>query len=164
MSRYNYTFQGYDEAKMAHAVGISLPISPKQAVEICNYLKHRSIKSAKAIIARVREMKQAIPFKRFNKNVGHKPGIAAGRYPQHATREILKLIASAEANAHNKGIIGELYISHMNAHRAPPQPRSGRTPGEAKRAHVEITVMAQVEENITEKKKAVSSKGTKVSQ
>jgi large subunit ribosomal protein L22 len=154
---YNYTFQQYDEKKMARAVGRSLPISPKQSVEICNHLRHRSIAQAKAILGRVLEMKAAIPFKRFNKDVGHKPGIAAGRYPQIASKEILALLNSVEANAQHKGLGADLYITHMNAHRAPPGPRAGRTPGEAKRAHVEIIV----EEKKVEKKKYTPKKGAK---
>src|ERR1700675_3037047 len=96
---YKYTFQGYDEKKMARAVGVSLPISYKQATEICSHLKHRNVESAKTILNAVFKMKQAIPYKRFNKDVAHKPGIAGGRYPQNSTKEIYKLIESVEANA-----------------------------------------------------------------
>ncbi len=137
---YKYTYNGYDEAKMARAVGVSLPISPKESVEVCNFLRYRSTVAAKNILHRVLEMKMAIPFKRHNADVAHKPGIAGGRYPRNVSREILKLIESAEANANNKGLNKDLYITHMNAHRAPPQPRGGRTPGEGKRAHVEIVL------------------------
>lgn len=155
---YKYTYQGYDKEKMARAVGVSLPISYKQSREICHHLKHRGTDAAKNILSRVLEKKQAIPFKRFNMDVGHKPGIAAGRYPRNATREILKLIESAESNANNKGINGDLYITHMNAHRAPSHPRSGRTPGEAKRAHVEVVVEAKSEQSSAEKTKQKSNK------
>ncbi len=140
MTQYRYTFQGYDEKKMARAVGLYLPISPKQAREICSHIKHRNIDAARRILNNVLEMKEAIPYKRFNKDVPHKPGIAGGRYPQNATKEILKLIDSVESNANSKGITNNIYITHMNAHRAPPSPRGGRVPGEAKRAHVEIVV------------------------
>jgi len=155
---YGYTYQGYNKEKMARAVGVSLPISHKQAVEICNHLKHRSVDSAKNIISRVMKKKEAIPFKRFNMDVGHKPGIAAGRYPQNASREILKIIESAVANASNKGISTDLYITHMNAHKAPPSPRTGRIPGEAKRAHVEVIVE---EKKVEKKTKRPESKAAK---
>jgi len=150
---YNYTYQGYNKEKMARAVGVSLPISHKQAVEICNHLKHRSVEAAKNILSRVMKKKEAIPFKRFNMDVGHKPGIAAGRYPQIASKEILKIIESAVANAGNKGISNDLYITHMNAHKAPSSPRTGRIPGEAKRAHVEVVVEEKkIEKKVREKK------------
>jgi large subunit ribosomal protein L22 len=151
---YRYTFQGYNEERMARAVGVRLPISPKEALEVCSFIKHRPLERAKKILNNVLEYKQAIPFKRHNADVAHKPGIAAGRYPQNVCREILKIIESVEANANNKGLTNELYITHMNAHRAPPQPRGGRVPGEGKMAHVEIVV----EELKKEEKKAVKSK------
>ena len=154
---YSYTFQEYDEKKMARAVGVSLPISPKQSTEICSHLKHRSTTQAKAILERVLEQTAAIPFKRYNQDVAHKPGMAAGRYPRNASREIMKLIESVEANAQNKGLGSDLYITHMNAHRAPAGRRAGRTPGEAKRAHVEIIV----EEKKIEKKERTARKETK---
>ncbi len=147
---YKYAFQNYDEKKMARGVGISLPISHKQAREICSYIKNKKVDMVKKSLNRVLEMKEAIPFKRFNMDVGHKPGnIAAGRYPQNSTWEILKLVESVEKNAINKGLSKELYIASACAHIAPAGPRGGRTAGEAKKAHVEIII----EEKEVEKKK-----------
>ncbi len=151
MASYKYAYQGYDEKKMARAVGVSLPISYKQAIEICRYLKNRSLVSAKNAVNDVLAMKKAVPYKRFNMDVGHKPGIAAGRYPQKASREILKLINVAEANANVKGL-SNLHIKHMSANRAPAGPRAGRIPGEAKRAHVEIVIEEKQEEKKAERK------------
>ena len=138
---YKYAFQKYNEKTMAKGVGISLPISHKQAREICAYIKNKKVEAVKKSLNRVLEMKEAIPFKRFNMNVGHKPGnMAAGRYPQNSTFEILKLVESVEKNAANKGLSKELYIASAIAHIAPASPRGGRTAGEAKRAHVEIII------------------------
>jgi large subunit ribosomal protein L22 len=135
-----YSFQKYDGKTMARAVGVSLPISFKQAREICHLLKNKRVDDAKKILNRVLEKKQAVPFGRFNRDVGHKPGrIAAGRYPQKASGEILELVNSVEANANNKGL-GNTSIIHMNSHKAPSHPRAGRTDGEGKRSHVEIVV------------------------
>jgi large subunit ribosomal protein L22 len=154
---YRYTFQNYNNDKMARAVGVSLPISYKQAREICHFIKNRPLEEAKRILNAVLEMKQAIPYKRFDQNIPHRSGnIAAGRYPQRASTEILKLIESAEANANSKGL-KDLFINHMNVHRAAPGARSGRTAGEAKRAHVEIVV----EERKVEKKQYVKKVKTK---
>jgi large subunit ribosomal protein L22 len=157
MTQYKYTYQGYDEKKMARAVGLFLPISGKQAVEICNFLKHRSLNSAKNILNSVLDMKMAIPYKRFNKDIPHRRGIMAGRYPQNASKEILTILDSVEANANSKGLTKDLFITHMNAHRAPSAGRGGRTAGQAKRAHVEIIV----EEKKVEKKKYTPKKAKK---
>lgn len=135
-----YVFQGFEKSKMARAYGVSLPISSKEASEVSKFLRHKSLKSAKAILNRVLEKKQAIPYKRYNSDVAHKPGIAAGRYPRNLSREILKLFDSVEANANQKGLTQDLYITHMVAYRAPPSPRAGRVPGEGERAHVEIVL------------------------
>ena len=149
-----YSFQGYDGKKMARAIGVSLPISFKEAREICHFLKNRPTEIAKKILNSVLEKKQAIPYKRFNMNVPHKPGMAAGRYPRSSSKEILKLIESVEANANSKGI-NSPFIIHMNSHRAPESPRSGRSPGATKRAHVEIVV---AERKVEEKKQRVKAK------
>ena len=146
---YKYSFQAYDEKKMARAVGVSLPISPKQAREICSFIKHNSLDQAKKKLERVLDMTGAVPYKRFDQDVAHKPGMAGGRYPQNATKEIKRLLASVEANAINKGLTKDLYITHMNAHRAPSGPQGGIVPGESKRAHVEVIL----QEKKLEKKK-----------
>jgi len=148
MTQYGYAYQGYNQEKMARAVGIALSISFKQAMEICSFLRHKKLESAKQILESVLDMKQAIPYKRFNKQIPHRPGMMAGRYPQNASSAVLKILESVESNANAKGLTNNLYITHMCAHRAPAIRRGGRVPGEAKRAHVEIVV----EEKSVEKK------------
>lgn len=138
--KQGYAFQGYEKSKMARALGVSLPISPKESYELSNLLRHKSLETAKAILNRVLEKKQAIPYKRYNADVAHKPGMSSGRYPRNLSREILKLLESVEKNANAKGLTNDLYIVHMNAHKAVSSPRGGRVAGEGKRAHVEIVV------------------------
>jgi len=132
---------------MARALGISLPISFKQSIEICDFIRNRNVNYAKTVLSRVMEHKQPIPFKRFNMNVGHKKGsIAAGRFPKKASKEILNLINHVEANAQFKGLnTANLVITHINANKAPKVMRSGRKRSrEAKRTHVEIVVREKV--------------------
>ncbi|MBN2420883.1 50S ribosomal protein L22 [Candidatus Woesearchaeota archaeon] len=156
MTQYRYAYQGYDAKKMARAVGIGINISFKQAMEICKHIKHRSLESARTILNSVLEMKQAIPYKAHNKDVPHRAGMMAGRYPQNASKEILKLLDSVEANANSKGL-SNLYITHIIANIAPAIRRGGRNAGEGKRAHVEIVV----EEKKVEKKKYTPIKDRK---
>ena len=95
-----------DEKEIAKASGMSLPISTKQSIEICNFIRNKTLEKAKAILERVLEKKEAIPFKRFGSDTGHKRGaIGAGRYPQKTAKEILKVLDSVEANAQAKGLI-----------------------------------------------------------
>jgi len=94
-------------------------ISPKHAREICNYIKGKNVTKAKMYLEDVIALKTAVPFKRFNRDVGHKKGkIGPGRYPQKVASEILKLIESAESNAEYKGLEPErMRIAHIMTQR-----------------------------------------------
>ena len=109
----------YNKETMAKVEGRSLPISTKQAIEISNFIRRKKVQKAKIYLEAVLNMKKAIPFTRFNKGVGHKPGIGPGRYPINASKNVLMLLNSAEANAQFKGLnTSNLVISHINADKA----------------------------------------------
>ena len=134
-----YAFE--EKQGMAKAYGKSLGISTKVSIEIANYLRGKTTKKAKQILEKVLNLEHAIPFKRFTDGVGHRPGIAAGRYPQKASTEFLKLIKQVEANAQEKGLSEELIIAHICAHKASEPARQGRQRRRKfKRTHVEIAV------------------------
>lgn len=156
----NYSAKGYDKENMARATGRSLPISFKQSIEICNFIRNKKISYAKNVLSKVIERKQAIPFKRFNMDVGHKKGIAAGRYPKKASKEILSLINNVEANAQFKGInTANLVITHINANKASKVMHSGRKRSrEFKRTHVEIVVQEEVKKKKEDKKTEIDKK------
>jgi large subunit ribosomal protein L22 len=139
---YSYATKNYDKEHMARTVGVALSISTKHAIEICSLLRHKPVSRAKDILRKAAEKKQAIPFTRFNHNVGHKKGIGPGRYAVKASQEILGLLESVEANAQFKGLnTSELVIDHICAQKAGKSIRHGRQRGiTAKRTHVEIMV------------------------
>jgi len=153
--RYNYSTKRYNKENMAKVVGISLPISTKFCVEICNFIRYKTTGEAKKILQDVIEGKKAIPFKIFKRDLSHKKKIGAGRYPKKAATDIVKLLESAEANAQFKGInTSNLRIAHINAHLASRPWRYGRQRRrKAKRTHIEIIV--------GEKKTKESKKETK---
>src|SRR3990167_1096966 len=138
----NYSFSSYSKDNMARAVGKSLPISFKQSIELCNFIRNRDVGYAKNVLNKVIEKKKAVPFRRFNDNMGHKKGIAAGRYPGKASKEILDLISLVEANAQFKGLnSSNLVISHINANKAATVMHYGRKRSrKAKRTNIEIVV------------------------
>ncbi|MFH1133148.1 MAG: 50S ribosomal protein L22 [Nanoarchaeota archaeon] len=149
----SYAFTGLKE-NMAKAKAMSLPVSTKQCVLIAAFLKGKQVKDAKLILERVAALKQAVPYPRFNRDTGHKPGMAAGRYPVKASKEILKLLASVEANAQLKGLnTASLKIVHFCANRAARPLRFGRKSGvKSKRSHVEI-IVEEVPKTSTKEKK-----------
>ena len=78
-----YSFQGYTEGKMARAISKDLDISTKNSIEVCNFIKGKNTTKAKEMLKEVIVQKQAVPYKRANKNIAHKPGMAAGKYPKN---------------------------------------------------------------------------------
>lgn len=141
-----YSFKKYDKENMARVIGRSLPISFKQSIEICNFIRNKKLSRVKEILSKVIANIQAIPFRRFNRGMGHKKGMSAGRYPEKASGEILDLINSVEANAQFKGLnTSNLVITHINANKASKVMHFGRKRGiKAKRTNIEIVVREKV--------------------
>lgn len=137
-----YTFRNYNHEHMARAIGMALPISFKQSVEICGFIESKSINDAKKMLQHVSEKKLAIPFKRFIFDLGHKKKAGPGRYPEKASKEFIKLIEAVEANAQFKGLnTSNLVIAHVSAHKAGKAWHYGRkTRRRMKRTNVEIIV------------------------
>lgn len=158
----SYSFKEYGKDNMARAIGRALPISFKQSVEICNFIRNRHINDAKSLLNNVILHKRAVPFRRFKKNVGHKTKIAAGRYPEKACKEILELINSVEANAQFKGLnTANLVIAHINANKAGKTMHFGRKRGRrAKRTNIEIVVHAKAKDAAAKEKSKNESKKT----
>ena len=146
---------------IAKAKGIDLPVSRKHAIEVCNWIRGKSVAKSKDMLNSVIKKKAAVPFKRFNRDVGHRRGeMASGRYPQKCCGYILKLIESAEANAQNKGLNVEgLYVKSLIPNKGTGVMRYGRRRGiMAKRTHVEV----MLEEREKKKTKVAEKKGIKV--
>ena len=127
---------------MARALGTALPISFKQSVEICRFIKDRNVDEAKKILHNVAEKKTAIPFKRYNWDLGHKKKIGPASYPEKASKEFIRLIESVEANAQFKGLnTSNLVIAHVSAHKAGKAWHFGRkTRRKMKRTNIELVV------------------------
>ena len=138
----------------AKVVGSNLPISTKHTIEISNFIRHMNIQQAKELLQRVIEKKQAIPFKRFNRDTGHRKGkIAAGRYPVSASKEILALLNSLESNAQDKGLnTNYLYLKTIIPNKASKTYHYGRQRGtKMKRTNIEL--IAEEREGKSKEKK-----------
>ncbi len=138
----NYAFKSYEQKNMAKSFGRGMPVSFKQSIEVCNFIRNKSLQEAKKILARAMEKKQAIPFRRFNSDLGHKKKIGPGSYPIKTSTELLKLLEDVEANAQFKGLnVNNLIISHLCAKKAAKAWRYGRKRRRTmKRTDIEVVV------------------------
>lgn len=136
------SYQGNVE-KCAFARALNLPISTKVSYEIGNAIRGKSVEKVIAFLDRVMDQKEAVPFKRFNSDVGHKPGkIGPGRYPIKSVEYFKKLVLSAKANAIDKGLNdAALKVVHVAANTGVGQWRHGRQRRrQMKATHLEIAV------------------------
>ncbi|HYK93532.1 MAG TPA: 50S ribosomal protein L22 [Thermoplasmata archaeon] len=99
-----YTFTAKAGETVARARAIELPVSPKKTYEVLNALRGRSIESARAILEDVIAKRRAIPFRRYNQETAHHTGTGPGRFPQKIAKQLLQLLANAEANAEYEGM------------------------------------------------------------
>jgi large subunit ribosomal protein L22 len=129
------------------------PISPKHAIEIARFVRGKSLDEAEAYLHDVVVLKKAIPFKRFNRNVAHKPGLVgwdAGRYPKKASEVFLRLFNSVRKNAEYSGLDTEsLRIIHVTANRGirrrsfMPRAMGRATPKDRQTVNIEMIVSEQ---------------------
>ena len=121
MPKWGYSFAELDANEIAKASGRDLRISPKAAREICNYIKGMKLAKAKETLQEVIELKKPIPYYRYRLKVPHRKeaqGFDAGRYPQKAASEVLRVLEMVEANAEFKGLYADnLKIVHIAANR-----------------------------------------------
>jgi len=153
MSKVKYTAE-FDPAVTAKAMAHELNVSPKHCYEILREIRGKKVVTAKKFLENVIELKESVPFKRFNRNVGHKrhqTGWDAGRYPVKACGEILKLIKHAEANAEYKGLDTEnLRIIHAASkrgrvtHGMMPRAMGRATPWNIETVTVEVVLGTEV--------------------
>lgn len=142
------------------AKAVSLPISMKQSVEISHFLRYKNTVLAKQHLEEVIALQRAVPFRRYCRNIGHKAGMAAGRYPVKAAKEFLKLVKSVESNANSQGLdTSNLKIVQLLANQASIPMTGGRLRQRTMRTHLEIAVKERKAKGVGEvgKEKRASS-------
>ena len=141
---YNYTIKASVNA--AKAVGIALPISRKESVMVCQAVRGMQVAKAKKLLEDVMDLKKAIPFTRYNDNMGHKHGMKSGAFPVSTCQQVLMVLKSAESNAQSKGLsAANLVIKHASAQKGPTTYHYGRQRTKAKRTHIELVLEEQKE-------------------
>jgi large subunit ribosomal protein L22 len=145
---------------MVKVAGRNLQFSHKAGYELAAFIRNKNVDSAIKALERVAVLKQAIPYKRYNRDVAPKVGIGPGRYPVKAAESVIKLINNIKGAARSKGLdLQKLTIIHATATKGPIRRRYGRNSGlERKNTHFEL-VAKEVEVKASEKK--AEKKGTK---
>lgn len=143
----------YNPEHEAKACSTSLPISTKQSVELCSFLRNRTTEKSKQLLKQIAAKKLALPFLKY-KSLPHRKGkIASGRYPIKASKYLLDIIESVEANAKQKNLTLPLRIKHISAHKGATTHHYGRHRGtKAKRTHIAIIVETVKDERKTNPK------------
>lgn len=154
MAKHKYATFAYDAERMARAVGLGLPISVKHSVNVCTYIRSKPLARAKRELQMTADLKRPLPFGRYNWDLAHRAGMAAGSFPSKACKFIAQVLASAEANAVQKGLNpASLVVAHICAHKGARNMHGGRHRGRvAKNTHIEI-VLAEVAQPKKEDKK-----------
>jgi len=130
--------------------GRSVPISTKYAIEICRFIKYKSIDIAINNLEQVLAHKKAVPMKG---EYGHKKGkrMAGGRYPKKATEYFIKLLKNLSANAVANDLEEPIIVEAISNQASRPMGRFGRW--QRKRTHIKIVVRKKKKLKLKEKKK-----------
>lgn len=141
-----YTVQDLPK-KHAKARLIDVPVSVKDSIEVCRFLRGMKLQEAKEYLEKVVEKKAAIPFRRHLDSVSHRKGLGPGRYPIKVSKYILELIENAEANAENQDLDVDSLVIHsivvkkgITVKKNMPRAQGRSTPFYKKRVHFEIIV------------------------
>ncbi|HEX9430149.1 50S ribosomal protein L22 [Candidatus Bathyarchaeota archaeon] len=128
MPERGYSVTGLDPDRTVKCSGRELRISPKASVELCRTIRGMKLPDAKRLLERVIELKQAVAYRRFHKEVPHRRQLNehfyAGRFPQKAAGRLFKLLEELEANAEYRNLDTErLKIIHAAAQRGTKIPK-----------------------------------------
>jgi ribosomal protein L22 len=136
----------------AIANGISVPVSTKDAVFICKFIKNKSIDKALADLDDVMHFKRAIPM---TGEIPHRKGkgMMSGRYPIRAIEHFVILLKTLKANANVNGVEEPIIVEAVPNKASRPYGRFGAV--KRKRTHIKIRV---VEKNKLKTKKKGAKK------
>lgn len=118
MAKLGYTVE-FKAESMARAYGRELPIAWKKAVELAHALRGKKVEKALEYLEAVIALKQAVPFRRYNRWVAHKSGLGPARYPVKAAAYFKRVLESAVSNAEFLGREDPdaMVIRTINAHK-----------------------------------------------
>ncbi len=150
MVKKTYQVEINDEKNIAKAIKANAHVSLKYSTEMVRELKGKPVDKAEKFLQRILAHEDFLPLRKYVKKIGHrkgKTGTATGKFPEKICKAFLELIASAKANAINKGLDEKkLIIQHMFAsegYRRVSYQSKGKIGGKRrhnKSTHIEIIV------------------------
>ncbi len=165
--KYSIRLNAEEAKKSAFAQFHDVDASYKDLSQVFRALKGKPVKKAKTILEEAISKKKAIPFKKFNKGMGHRSELGGrkGKYPIKEARLALALLENAEANALQKGLSQDkLYVRHAASYKQNVFKRyrkywvGGNTIGYGKRAIWSNYVTCRAELVLSEAEKSFEEK------
>ena len=114
----------------------NLPVSTKQSVAICRFIRGKGIEEAISDLEDVLKQRKAVPMKG---EIPHRKGrgMMSGRYPEKSTEHFIMLLKSLLANSDNLNVDSPVIAEAVANIGQRPFGRFGRF--RRKRTHVRIT-------------------------
>ena len=138
---------------LAQGGASNLSISHKHATEVLRFIKGMEVNKAIKRLERVIAHEEAVPFKRFNRKIGHRPGIGPGRYPEKTCSAIIEILKNAKNNALNKGlqeeklVIKEGIVMMDISKRKRVRSKKGKYTGSMKLTSIKVILNEKEEQN-----------------
>lgn len=106
------------------------PISVKDSKEISREIKGETVADAEEFLQEVIDEETSVPMRQHSAGAGHRSDIDgwdAGRYPEKAAKDFLKLLENVKNNADEQGFDGdEMVIKHVAPTRSVSDPGGTR--------------------------------------
>ena len=133
--------------------GIRLPISTKDSVAICKFIRNKPLDKALEDLDQVLNFKRAIPM---NKGFPHRKGkgMMAGRYHTKPVGFFIRLLKDLKSNSNMNGIDEPIIVEAVPNRAARPYGKFGRV--QRKRTHILVKVMEK--SKLKEKKNKLKKK------
>lgn len=127
--------------------GISLPISTKDSVAICKFIKRKSISKALSDLEEVMKLKRAIPM---TGEIPHRKGkgMMSGRYMTKPVGYFIKMLKSLEANSNMNSMDNPIIVEAVPNRASRPRGSGGI---KRKRTHIHIKAVEKSKLKIKKK-------------
>jgi large subunit ribosomal protein L22 len=162
--KYGFNKKVPEGTKLAKAQAYDVEASYKDLSVVCTDIRGTLAEPALTRLQMVSEGKLAVPFKRFNKRMGHRHELGGqkGRFPMKAAGKVLQVLVNALANASAQGIQTPVILhAAANKQRSLPRmsPKGRRNRNDYETARIEIILQESEFVRSESAKKSGAAKG-----